>query len=463
MSDFMERKNTFILFGIVLLGALLRLYHINYQSLWLDELYSIVPTSPKLSVASIIEYCKTDQPPTFFLYIHYVFKLFGYNEAVGRLACAAIGIVAIPVMYLLGRECAGKHAGLFAAIITSVNYFHIYYSQELRFYSMAFFLSALSYLFFIRAYKRNQIVDFIGYSVATIGLLYTHYYGMIIFFTQGLTFLFLLKYKRDNKFIFSSIASGLIIVAAFSPWLPTIFTGLGDVLPHIKMPNPEFVLEYFYYYTGKDALSTSVFCYCIFLFAKTLFSKREIDVEVRPLHLIILIWIIISYLFPYLRSIMVTPMVVDRYTIVTLPAWIALIAIGWNRIHNYKVKYALPIVITLSAIINLFFVRQYYTRIKKDQWREASSIVLAKNQSHLPVYSTLAWHFSFYFRDQPEKILDLYSSDLAQVDELWFLTAHFTEDQMDAQIISLQGSFAIVERHTFFGANAVLLKRKATN
>jgi len=460
LDNYIEKKNRLILIGIILLGTALRLYHINYQSLWVDELFSIIPTNPNLSVTSLIESCKSDQPPLFFFYIHYVFKLFGYNELIGRLACATIGLVSIPVIYLLGKECGDKKAGLLAAALTTVNYFHIYYSQELRFYSMAFLLSTLSYLFFIRAYKHNRSVDYVGYILATTGLLYTHYYGMIIFLTQAFTFLILLKYRRDKKFILSALLSGVVIVIAFSLWLPVIFSGLGEVLPHIKMPSPDFFIKYFYYYTGKDALSASLFCFFIFLFTKTFFSKHQKDAEIVPVFLIIVIWIVLSYLIPYIRSVLITPMLADRYTIVTLPAWIIVFSLGWNKINNLKLKYILALVVVLSAIINLFFFKQHYTRLKKDQWREASNYVISRNTLHYPLYSTVSWHFNYYFRNQPEKVSDLYSSDLSKVDKFWFLVAHFDEVEMEAQIEKLKERFVIIERQSFFGANAVLLEQK---
>src|SRR6185503_270051 len=156
LDNLISGNATHVLAGVILLGAALRLYHLDYQSLWLDELHSIIPTDPNNSLLSIIEYSKKDQPPLFFIYIHYAFTLFGYNELVGRMASAFLGLLGIVVIYFLGKECEGKAVGLFAASLTAISYYHIYYSQELRFYSMSFLFSALSYLFFIRAFKRSK-------------------------------------------------------------------------------------------------------------------------------------------------------------------------------------------------------------------------------------------------------------------------------------------------------------------
>ena len=459
VDGFVRRNSNNLLVGITLLGAALRFYHINYQSLWLDELYSIVPTGPENSLQSIIEYSKGDQPPLLFIYIHYMFKLFGYTELVGRLSCAVIGIISIPMIYLLGKACLNKSVGLMASLLTAINYFQIYYSQELRFYAMAFLFAVLSYLFFIRAFKGNRTIDYLGYFIFTVCLLYTHYYGMIIFGVQAITFLILIYFKRNNSFIIKATLSGIAIIIAFVPWLPTVLNDLSVNVGWIKVPDPHFVAQYFYYYSGKDALSTVIFCFFIYLFIKSFIALTSDEIEKKLIYITLSIWIILSYLIPYIRSITAAPMLADRYTIVTLPAWILLFAIGWSKINNLKIKFAVAPVLVLAAVINLFFFKQHYTRLKKDQWREASQFVISKNTSHYPVYSTLAWNYNFYFRNQSQKVNNLYTSDLSKTDKLWLLLAHLTEEEMEAQIAALN-NYKIIERRDFFGSVAVFLERK---
>ena len=283
---------------------------------------------------------------------------------------------------------------------------------------------------------------------------------MIIFGTQAVTFLILLFYKSDLKFILNSIASATAVILAFLPWVPIVMNDLPVNVGWIKDPSPLFFAEYFYYYTGKDALTASVFCVFIFLFFKKIFTGKDSNLGAKSISLIIILWILLSYLIPYIRSIMAAPMLADRYTIITLPAWIVLFALGWNTIQRLDMKYLILPLLILSAIINLIFFRQYYTRIRNDQWREASDLVLSRNHSHYPIYSTLAWHFNYYFRDNPERVSDLNSSDLGKVNNFWFLIAHASDEEVESQILKLQEMHVVVERHVFFGANAVLLEKK---
>lgn len=346
-----QRRINYILLGIILIGTGLRLYKIDFQSLWFDELHSVVPAAPESSLSTIVEYCKSDQPPAFFIYLHYFFKFFGYNEIVGRLASALLGIISIPVCYWLMREFSGKAASLMAALLVAVNYFHVYYSQELRFYTMLFLFSALSYLFFIRAFKTLRIWDFVGYTLATIGLLYTHYYGIAVFIIQALTFLVLvIFFKREVRFIAFGGLSGALVIVGFIPWIPVIINDLGISSFWIKKPSAIFLLDYFYNYTGKDVVTTLAWVTLMVFFIKT---WKQVDESRRPLLVILLTWLVLSYLIPYLRSIISVPMLHIRYTMIALPAWIVIFAMGWDSIRKWRLKYYFVILIPLAAINSL--------------------------------------------------------------------------------------------------------------
>jgi len=62
---------------------------------------------------------------------------------------------------------------------------------------------------------------------------------------------------------------------------------------------------------------------------------------------------------------MLTPMLSNRYTIVILPAWFLVFAVSWDNIKNKRWKYAIVIMLPLSAMINLAFFKQHYTRLQK--------------------------------------------------------------------------------------------------
>jgi hypothetical protein len=155
-------------------------------------------------------------------------------------------------------------------------------------------------------------------------------------------------------------------------------------------------------------------------------------------------------------------MLVNKYTIITLPAWFLLFSISWDKIKNEKWKLALIIMLPLSAMINLTFFKQHYTRLEKDQFREVSEIVITKNQFHYPVRSELAWHFNFYFRNCEDKVSYLDMKNLPQEQKFWLLQANLFPEQVDAELKYLDDNFIIADRYYLHGANAFLMVRKKT-
>jgi hypothetical protein len=324
---------------------------------------------------------------------------------------------------------------------------------------MVFLTTALSFLFLIRAFKNGKNLDFFAYVLSTAALMYSHYYGLVIFAVQMIAFFMLIIYKKDKSFIVKSLISGLVIVVLFIPWLPVIFSDLQIASFWISKPEPTFLADYFYYYFGKDAITTVIFVFLIVLSIKGSLGRDEQNRIRKAVYLILIVWLVFSYLIPYLKSVMGTPMLYVRYTIVALPAWIIIISIGWDLIRNERLKYGLIIVVSLVMILNLIFFRGHYVRIDKQQFREASSLVKEKNTVY-PVYSMYAWHYNFYFRDDSLRVQDLDVTNPPNENYFWLLQAEFFSPKEKTEVLqNLQRQFEIVETHSFHKTDAVLLKK----
>jgi uncharacterized membrane protein len=456
-----KKKVIIILAILTITGAFLRFYKLDFQSLWFDELHSIVPTSPERSISSIIEYCKTDQPPAFFLYLHFFFKFFGYSSLAGRCAAALLGVAAIPAMYLLGKECRNVMTGLVAATFTAVNYFAILYSQEMRFYSMAFLFSALSFLFLLRSWKYVRPIDFILYSLTTTVLLYTHYFGLIILASQVfIFFLLILFFRPPLQSIIMAGVSGIFVCFLFIPWVPVIVNDLQIPWFWIQKPKANFFLEYYYGYFGKDIIVSLCFGALLIFFFRNLRWKIDSS-QSKAIYIVLISWVILSYSIPYVRSLISVSILHMRYTIVTVPALIIIFSIGWDSFTNVKVKYTLIALIILSSVLNLFLVRGFYSKITKQQFRESASFLKDKNSMALPVHSNVSWHYSFYLNRPEERgqhFIDRQAVD--SVDAFWFLPiALFSNSDIDTEISQFT-DFRAAERADFHKTSVVLMIRK---
>ena len=114
------------LLGIVLIAAFLRLYHLGTQSMWVDEAWSVWIS--KLAVSQMVQATAADvHPPLYYVLLHYWIMVFGSSESAVRLLSALFGVLAIPTIYVVGRQLFNKEAGLAGALILALSSFNIRY------------------------------------------------------------------------------------------------------------------------------------------------------------------------------------------------------------------------------------------------------------------------------------------------------------------------------------------------
>jgi mannosyltransferase len=463
-----NNKYLVYLISITLLGFGLRFYHLDFQSLWLDELYSMIGCNPNQSLNEVINYCKGDQPPSFFILLFYAFKVFGYTPFVGRLLAAVIGTLGIPVIYFLGKEVQGKTTGLVAAFITSFNYYHIFYSQEVRFYSLLFLLSALSYLFFIRISRNSKLKDYVLYVIFTTLLLYTHYYGLVVFASQGLIFIILLLQRRyPLAVIVKSAFAGLTALLLFSPWIPQVMNDSKISEFWIGAPSPLFLfITYFTYFT--EIVQALIFAFLIYLFFR--FRPKGNDsalIQSKSNFVIITGWVILGYLIPAVYTWIRIPILFPRYTIIVLPAIILMIAIGLSQIGKTRTQNILIWVAGLSSLVALFFVNNYYTEVKKEQWREITIATTQEDGSHYLYVSEFDRFYNFYFQNLMTNhtvmpVSQITKDQLDNYEGVWVIYAHspVTADAIVPPPI-LNEEFKVAKEINLYKAFARLYLRRA--
>src|SRR6185503_15042542 len=106
----------------------MRLWKIDFQSLWLDELHTMNISDPDIGWKDMLGYlkCCDQHPPLFFFLARISFEFFGYTAVSARLISVIAGTVSVWAMYLLGKEILNRNLGLIAAALTTVNFYNLY-------------------------------------------------------------------------------------------------------------------------------------------------------------------------------------------------------------------------------------------------------------------------------------------------------------------------------------------------
>lgn len=445
-------KENKILAFIVLIGAILRLYRLDYQSIWIDEICSFKEANPSMSVIDIYKFVKSfdPHPPFYYISLHFVFMIFGYTTFVMRAYSAFLGIAGLIAFYFLGKEIANKKVGLIGTGLLAINFFHIYYSQEARMYSLMFLTTTLSFYTLIKFIKTPTIRNTVPYIICTTLMIYSHFFALFVLFSQAVIILFFLFEKEkieQKRFFILSLISGLSVIILWIPALLIFLQASKTQSSWIPAPTPDQFSSLFKEFFGNAEvifyfISILIVFYFINIFNKTKRNKNSNKNDKTLFQFVIIsIWIFISLLIPFVISYIKIPVMVNRYFISILPAVIILIALGLNQVKDNKIRNIIIALFIISSITDIIIVKDYYNKITKTQFREITNDIIIKNKSNSLIVSTWAWHLET-FLSQHKMIT--HQSDLQQYvnglmvdpskkEDFWIIGAHFQQYQLSPE------------------------------
>ncbi|WP_298222175.1 glycosyltransferase family 39 protein [Flavobacterium sp.] len=440
-------KQNYFLAIILLVSAILRFYHLDFQSVWLDEIHTLNEANPTFSLTQIYNglLISEPHPPLYFFLVHYFFILFGYTSVVLRVFSVIVGLLGIYSIYILGREIFNKKAGLYAAVLLSVNYFHIYYSQEGRMYALLFLTTTLSFYFLVKFIKEANIKSALLYGLFSTLMIYCHFFALFAFVSQYVILLYFVfkpyQSTRIQFFKYTAI-SGFMTLLLYIPTY-SLFKRTSEMTSMwIPKPTLDVYTVVFKDFFGQSEIVLFFVTLLILLFFIQLFKVTEKqDFKTDPKEdqlvfsfLVLIIWISVTLILPLIRSYMSLPMLINRYFINILPAILILIAIGLSYIRSKLVLYSVLASIVIFSITDVVIVKHYYTLRTKSQFREVSQYIIDKNKNNEPVVSSLGWYFQYFLNNDKIKMtivnesladhVNMMIQDPSKRKQFWYVDAH---------------------------------------
>ena len=121
--------------AITALAAVLRIYHLGTNALWVDEAFSRWIAVHPLSQLWPLLARGDDHPPLFYALLH-LSLVGGDRESALRSVSALCGTLTIPVAYWLGWIVSGHRLAVLTALLAAVSPFGVEYSQDARMYPL---------------------------------------------------------------------------------------------------------------------------------------------------------------------------------------------------------------------------------------------------------------------------------------------------------------------------------------
>lgn len=443
MKLFSDLKKNYWLFVILLLGAILRFYHIDFQSIWLDEIHTMNESNPNTKISELYNAIMAGEqmPPLYFYLLYFVFKVFGYTTLVARLFSAVLGVITIFAFYKFSKELFNKKVALIASFLLSINSFHLYYSQEARPYILLLLFSILSFYGLVRYIKINNFKNAFIFGFCSGLMILSHFFGLFVFLSQlfVLLFFFLISEKNNMLDYFKkSLFSCIIVLILFIPALK-IFIKVTKIKEFwIPAPTVDAYTLIFKEFFGNSEMVLSMLLIFILSYFIKLSNIKEVKkyyieiIENKMLFSFIILapWISLVLLIPLVRSYLSVPMIISRYFIVILPAILLIISVGIVQFKNKIIQFGFISLLFVFTMSDVVFVKKYYTQSNKSQFREVSKFILSNATKDEKIYTTLSWYFQYFF-NEPElnnkpinDLINEVKKDTSKFRSFWYINAH---------------------------------------
>lgn len=226
---FLERA---CLWLILLGGFALRLFRLGADSLWYDETVSLFLARQDL--AALTSHTAGDiHPPLYYYLLHFWGTLAGWSEFSAAFLSLGFGMLLLALTYRAGREWFSRPVALTAALLVAISPYNLWYSQEVRMYTLGALFGLASAYFFVKlqleGHGTRRARDWVPYIVASALGMYTLYYFAFVLAFENVVALgwAIWKYRAHStdavaRFL-SWVGAQLGVVVLYAPWIPVAF------------------------------------------------------------------------------------------------------------------------------------------------------------------------------------------------------------------------------------------------
>lgn len=363
------------LYFVLALATVIRILSLN-QSFWLDEA-TTATVARDLSLSAFFQsFIPGDfHPPLYYLFIKAWGSIFGFTEISLRIPSVIFGIGTIYFVFLIAKALKDESAGFVAALLMATAPLHIYYSQEVRMYALAAFLTASLMYFYLELIKKPTTKSTLGYSISLALLALTDYLPILVLVPIWFHFR---SQKKTEKLKHLFYKAHILPAVAFGLNAPTFYTqliqGLGtrenatnwwNVLGKTNLKNTTLIPIKFL--IGRISYQSRIVYALVSGGSLALYGflvmKPIVDFKKTR---ILYYWLFIPVILSLLLGFFVPVVQYFRFIFV-LPALYLLAALGISKLNE---KYFFPALVVL-LFLNLFFSWTYLSNqnFQREDWR----------------------------------------------------------------------------------------------
>ncbi len=400
-------------------GLALRVFRLGQWSYWLDEVRTLfaaqLPIGPAMLEA-------THAPPLYSFLLHFLIRL-GTDEFLLRLPSALLGVASIPFFFTLGRRLIGERPALTATILFTFSPFHLWYSQEVGYYSLVLFLYLVSFELSFRFLETGRWRSLVGYAFTIGAALWVQYTTVFVILVQNFILIWELRQdrRRLSAWLFCQVLVGFCFALPLylTHFLPALEIWEGTSRPFYLTLRPQtdlFLAVPYAFYTfvlGQSfgpavsslrsqpaavalsghvpGVAAAALVFGAIAFAGVVQAFRRRDKQMSYLLIFLLVPILCSLLFSARLGIPLNP----RYLIGSYAPFLLLLGLGWIGVPaRWWLRKALAAAVLILVAWSLYgyFFNPAYSR---EDARSAARYLEANVQAEDRVI-VLSSYFALY-------------------------------------------------------------------
>jgi uncharacterized membrane protein len=364
---------------MLLLGSALRLYGLDRQSAWADEITTLLITDPALTFAQFWHLALSDvHPPLYYLLLRSWSAVLGQSDVAARLPSAIFGILTVATAACVKPLPAPGRLAFMALLAVSPG--AIEYAQEARSYSLLLLFSTVvtsSCLSFVSnpINDRAAIRAITALAVAGILASYTHYFGFLLAVAAGAVAVWAGRVGQRR-----ALRAGLALAGIVGSFIPWIIYHSHYMSYGVRTAGwiADFPLSGTISWFLRLCLGGPIPAVALVLFAGVALATRPFRqfAQHDPAMHVGSSVALLALGSAVLVSLH-TPILTSRNLIVVLPPlYLMMAALAAYAVTRWRALAAACFAVQLLLMSQA--LAWYYTAQTKEQWRESASFVLSQ-------------------------------------------------------------------------------------
>ncbi|MBE9069912.1 glycosyltransferase family 39 protein [Leptolyngbya cf. ectocarpi LEGE 11479] len=361
---------------VLILATVLCFYRINGEGLWLDELTSIrdAQVLPTQSIANNLV------RPLYYILLM-VWMKFGSSDAWLRSLSVIFALIAVFLLYRLGRRLFGETEGLIAATLMSLSPLFLNHAQEVRMYALSVCMGVAGTLCLARALTEKQSEAPPSHALlagwCAFRLLATLTVPLNITLLLPDVLIYWLRFRQQRAAL---IRFGKWLALLLLLWSPCVLSVLYETSPDStyashhpgrKPPGLDNVVRTLKFWTvwpfavQANAIAATFYKLFTFLVAG-LMGAALIQKHKSPQVLWASAWFVIPLVPILFFSYLSVPIWVNRYLLFVSPYLFLVLAAGLSRLWRQWRIAAIAIALAYLIAVSGGLVRYYTVQDRPD-------------------------------------------------------------------------------------------------